>query len=176
MLHAMRDAIRDAWGAAESITLVASLLALAGINYVVESMPTVVVMALCTIAYFAGYIMGYKRSKMVAKRVRLRQARTADGRIDASDAGLVLITKPVAQSIVDVLESENGSLPLDDSRWAVKRSIDNHDGVFYEVEFMFGGSPTGKKTGDFALTKRWSEYVSDVEVLKAIKEIAERSA
>lgn len=158
---------------AAGVVVTAALGAVSG--YALGGVVASIVMTCATfLSFLCGYVLSCHQTSRAFRSGLIDSPFNADKTLATNMAGLEYVTPAMAQAIVALMESPSGTLPASRMTDAVRSSIENRDGVFYEVEFEFMGAPTGRKTGDYALTKRWRDYANDAGVLSLIRKKAGR--
>lgn len=113
-----------------------------------------------------------KLKKTADNAKKPQEARSPSGKLNTNMAAADCLPSGAVAAAVAAFDSR---LPIELGRYeeSVRKSIQDKDGVFVLDRFRFNGCP-GKETGRFGLSKEWRGFMDDAEVLKRMRERAER--
>lgn len=101
------------------------------------------------------------------------EARAPSGRLNVNLAAVRCTDHAIIAAAVAAYDDERHVIPLGKYEKAVRKSINNRDGVFVLSKTAFCGMP-GDEDGRFYLTPKWLKGMDDREIIDAMRSIAEK--
>ena len=101
------------------------------------------------------------------------EARAPSGRLNVNLAAIRCTDHGIIAAAVAAFDDERHIIPLGKYEKAVRKSINNRDGMFVLSKTAFCGMP-GDEDGRFYLTQTWFKGMDDHEIIDAMRSIAEK--
>lgn len=111
--------------------------------------------------------------KQLAELRKPDEARTPSGRLNVNLAAIRCTDHGIIAAAVAAFDDERHIIPLGKYEKAVRKSINNRDGMFVLSKTAFCGMP-GDEDGRFYLTQTWFKGMDDHEIIDAMRSIAEK--
>lgn len=111
--------------------------------------------------------------KQLAELRKPDEARTSSGRLNVNLAAIRCTDHGIIAAAVAAFDDERHIIPLGKYEKAVRKSINNRDGMFVLSKTAFCGMP-GDEDGHFHLTQEWLKGMDDREIIDAMRSIAEK--
>ena len=111
--------------------------------------------------------------KQLAELRKPDEARTPSGRLNVNLAAIRCTDHGIIAAAVAAFDDERHIIPLGKYEKAVRKSINNRDGIFALSKTAFCGMP-GDEDGRFYLTQTWFKGMDDHEIIDAMRSIAEK--
>lgn len=111
--------------------------------------------------------------KQLAELRKPDEVRTPSGRLNVNLAAIRCTDHGIIAAAVAAFDDERHIIPLGKYEKAVRKSINNRDGMFVLSKTAFCGMP-GDEDGRFYLTQTWFKGMDDHEIIDAMRSIAEK--
>lgn len=111
--------------------------------------------------------------KQLAELRKPDDAHTPSGRLNVNLAAIRCTDHGIIAAAVAAFDDERHIIPLGKYEKAVRKSINNRDGMFVLSKTAFCGMP-GDEDGRFYLTQTWFKGMDDHEIIDAMRSIAEK--
>lgn len=111
--------------------------------------------------------------KQLSELRRPDEVRTPSGRLNVNLAAIRCTDHGIIAAAVAAFDDERHIIPLGKYEKAVRKSINNRDGMFVLSKTAFCGMP-GDEDGRFYLTQTWFKGMDDHEIIDAMRSIAEK--